>query len=102
MKRNKMDFGVFLDIWVLVGGLILVIFASKIGRAMHNIRVERAKTLSEERRDRIARIIYLGGANPREFVKTSPKFYIWLCRILGIFFLVISGLLIYSKYLSGL
>ena len=96
-----MDIGIFLDIWVLLGGLVLVIFASKIGTYMHNVQVERAKTLSEERKDRIARIIYLGGANPIEFVKTSPRSYIWLCRSVGIFFLIISGLIIYSRYLSG-
>jgi hypothetical protein len=85
-------FGIFLQFWVLACGLVLVIFASKIGGAIHNIRVEQAKTLSEERKDRIARSIYLGGANPREFLKTSPKVYIWLCRSMGIFFLIISGL----------
>ena len=95
-----MDFlGVFLAFLVLIGGLILAIFASKIGRFMHDERVEQAKVRLETGESKIVRVI-LGG-DPKWIMKISPKFYIWLCRSLGVFFLVISGLMIYSQYISG-
>jgi len=81
----------FFSILVLIGGLICVIFASKIGRAMHNYRVERAKELYKKNKYTMARIV--AGGSPEELMKINPQFYVWLLRILGVFFLIISGLM---------
>jgi hypothetical protein len=86
----------FFSTWVLIVGLICVLFASPIGKYMRDYRIEKAKELYKERKYIMARIIV--GGSPEQLTKMNPKIIAWLSRAIGIFFIIISGLMMIAIF----